>query len=145
MEKYKQVKVVKKAAAANKRGKNYQQFDEDEQVRKSWWNGNFYNVSPNIIFTFMYTLLSQSDITYDESEEEDSDDDYRRRPAPPAKKRANFKRTPAKTSPKKGRGRPPAKAAKGRGRPPAKGGRKKSSKYYDSDDDVVYRYVNAAV
>ena len=82
--------------------------------------------------------------------EEDSDDDYRRAP-PPAKKgkKANFKRTPAKTSSaKKGRGRPPAaKAAKGRGRPPAKGkGKKKASKYYDGDseDDVVYRYVNSA-
>ena len=33
-------------------------------------------------------------------------------------------------------------AAKGRGRPPAKAkGKKKASKYYDSEDDVVYRYV----
>ena len=88
-------------------------------------------------------LSSQSDITYDESED-DSDDDYGRRAAPPSKKKANFKRTPAKSSSaKKGRGRPPAKAAaKGRGRPPAKAkGKKKASKYYDSEDDVVYRYV----
>ena len=138
---YEEVKAVKKAAAANKR--RYQQYDDEEQVRIC---PGFDDVSiQDSALNNLKCILSQSDITYDD-EEDDSDDDYRRRPAaPPAKKRANFKRTPAKTAPKKGRGRPPAKAAaKGRGRPPAAAkakGRKKASKYYESDDDVVYRCV----
>ena len=34
------------------------------------------------------------------------------------------------------------KGGRGRGRPPAKGkAGKRASKYYDSDDDVVYRFV----